>query len=40
MSTTEQHKKAVVTNADEALLAQLGYKQEFRRAFSGLEVGS
>ncbi|KAJ3483085.1 hypothetical protein NLI96_g6547 [Meripilus lineatus] len=38
MSTTEQHKKAVVTNADEALLAQLGYKQEFRRAFSGLET--
>ncbi len=30
--------KAVVNAADEALLATLGYKQEFKRAFTPLEV--
>jgi hypothetical protein len=27
-----------VAKADEALLAELGYKQEFKRAFTPLEV--
>ena len=31
-------KKARVAAADEALLAELGYKQEFQRAFTPLEV--
>lgn len=30
--------KDVVNAADEALLAALGYKQEFKRAFTPLEV--
>jgi len=29
---------ATVANADEKLLAELGYKQEFQRAFTPLEV--
>jgi hypothetical protein len=29
---------ATTRDADEALLATLGYKQEFKRAFSSLEV--
>jgi len=38
-SATMTNKKAI-TNADEQLLAELGYKQEFKRAFTPLEVGS
>ena len=30
--------KADIQRADEELLASLGYKQEFKRAFSPLEV--
>jgi hypothetical protein len=33
----KQH-TATVANADEKLLAELGYKQEFQRAFTPLEV--
>jgi hypothetical protein len=29
-----------VEKADEALLAELGYKQEFKRAFTPLEVSA
>jgi hypothetical protein len=40
MSTTKTTSKSHLQNiADEALLAQLGYKQELRRAFTPLEVG-
>ncbi len=31
-------RKSAVKAADEALLAELGYKQEFQRAFTPLEV--
>lgn len=31
-------RKDAITRADEELLATLGYKQEFRRAFTSLEV--
>lgn len=31
-------RQADIARADEELLAALGYKQEFQRAFSGLEV--
>ena len=31
-------RKAEITRRDEELLAQLGYKQEFKRAFTPLEV--
>lgn len=41
---TEAHQKggqhAAIAVADEALLASLGYKQEFRREFTGFEVSS
>lgn len=30
--------KEAIARSDEALLAQLGYKQEFKRAFTPLEV--
>lgn len=43
MSETKEGKhehEHVPANADEALLASLGYKQEFQRAFTGLEVSS
>lgn len=33
-------RKAQIENADESLLAALGYKQEFQRAFTPLEVGA
>ena len=33
----KQH-TATIVNADEKLLAELGYKQEFQRAFTPLEV--
>ena len=32
------YRKAKIAAADEALLAELGYKQEFQRAFTPLEV--
>jgi hypothetical protein len=32
-------RKIGVLQADEALLAKLGYKQEFKREFTSLEVG-
>ena len=38
MSTEKQQAKTAVQRADEELLATLGYKQEFQRAFTGLEV--
>jgi hypothetical protein len=33
----KQHRQAIA-KADEELLAELGYKQEFRRAFKPIEV--
>ncbi len=36
--STSQGRAEATTRADEELLASLGYKQEFQRAFSGLEV--
>lgn len=36
--TLPQNRNAAVALADEELLASLGYKQEFQRAFTGLEV--
>jgi hypothetical protein len=39
MSTRTTSKSHLQNIADEALLAQLGYKQELRRAFTPLEVG-
>ncbi|KAM5532681.1 hypothetical protein V8D89_013650 [Ganoderma adspersum] len=38
MSTDKQQAKTAVQRADEELLATLGYKQEFQRAFTGLET--
>ncbi|KAI0258155.1 amino acid/polyamine transporter I [Gloeopeniophorella convolvens] len=39
MSADPQTKrKSAIANADESLLAELGYKQEFQRAFTPLEV--
>lgn len=35
----KQRKQAIV-KADEELLAKLGYKQEFRRAFKPIEVSN
>ena len=35
----KQGKKSAIEQADAELLASLGYKQEFQRAFTGLEVG-
>ena len=40
MSAEKQQAKTAIERADEELLASLGYKQEFRRAFTGLEVRS
>lgn len=34
-----ESRKHAIAKADEALLAELGYKQEFKRAFTPLEVG-
>jgi hypothetical protein len=33
-------RKDLIRNADEELLAALGYKQEFKRAFNPLEVSA
>jgi hypothetical protein len=33
-----KQRKQAITKADEELLAELGYKQEFRRAFKPIEV--
>jgi len=33
-----ESRKHAIAKADEALLAELGYKQEFKRAFTPLEV--
>ncbi|KAI0717739.1 APC amino acid permease [Cerioporus squamosus] len=38
MTTEKQNQKSALQIADEELLASLGYKQEFQRAFTGLEV--
>lgn len=38
MSDPKNQKKAAIARGDEELLASLGYKQEFQRAFTGLEV--
>ncbi|KAI0077673.1 APC amino acid permease [Panus rudis PR-1116 ss-1] len=38
MSASVKGKQADVAKADEELLAALGYKQEFKRAFSGVET--
>lgn len=38
MATTDR--KVAIEQADEQLLAELGYKQEFKRAFTPLEVDS
>jgi hypothetical protein len=35
---TRKQRTATIANADEKLLAGLGYKQEFQRAFTPLEV--
>jgi hypothetical protein len=40
MATKETSQLHLQHAADEATLAKLGYKQEFRRAFTPLEVGS
>lgn len=37
-SDTQKQSTATIANADEKLLAELGYKQEFQRAFTPLEV--
>ena len=37
-STVSKQRTTVIGNADERLLAELGYKQEFRREFTALEV--
>jgi hypothetical protein len=37
-SDARKQRTATVANADEKLLAKLGYKQEFQRAFTPLEV--
>jgi hypothetical protein len=34
----ESSRRYAIAKADEALLAELGYKQEFSRAFTPLEV--
>ncbi|KAJ3483876.1 hypothetical protein NLI96_g6014 [Meripilus lineatus] len=38
MSDPKNQKKAAIARGDEELLASLGYKQEFQRAFTGLET--
>ena len=38
MSNDRETVKNQIAAADEALLAELGYKQEFQRAFTPLEV--
>lgn len=40
MDSKEHGRRAGVALADEELLASLGYKQEFRREFTGLEVST
>jgi len=37
-SHARKQRTATVSNADDKLLAELGYKQEFQRAFTPLEV--
>lgn len=37
-SGARKQSTATIANADEKLLAELGYKQEFQRAFTPLEV--
>jgi hypothetical protein len=37
-SDARKQSTAAIANADEKLLAELGYKQEFQRAFTPLEV--
>jgi hypothetical protein len=37
-SDAREQRTATIANADENLLAELGYKQEFQRAFTPLEV--
>ena len=40
-STSTRNQAAIATaTADEALLAELGYKQEFQRAFRPIEVSA
>ena len=38
MESSTDHRKAAIQKADEELLATLGYKQEFKREFTPLEV--
>ncbi len=40
MSAERQKQKTAIERTDEELLASLGYKQEFKRAFTGLEVSA
>jgi hypothetical protein len=35
-----KQRKQAIAKADEELLAELGYKQEFRRAFKPIEVSN
>jgi hypothetical protein len=37
-SDVRKQRTAAIAKADETLLAELGYKQEFQRAFTPLEV--
>ena len=37
-NASSSSRRAAIEAADEALLAELGYKQEFQRAFTPLEV--
>lgn len=37
-SDVRKQRTAAIAKADENLLAELGYKQEFQRAFTPLEV--
>lgn len=37
-SDARKQRTATIANPDEKLLAELGYKQEFQRAFTPLEV--
>jgi hypothetical protein len=39
-SYVREQRTATAADADERLLAELGYKQEFRREFTPLEVRS
>ena len=40
MPAGTQNQRSAIETADEELLASLGYKQEFQRAFTGLEVST